>query len=115
MDDRTKAAFDAASEAVKQVLGLATATIGAAIALFDDGDKAGIDFGIGDTWIRLGLVLLAVSVVCGLLSLGAIAGQLGSPNEPKPSTYSKGLRLFHGVQLGTYGLGVLALVVQAIK
>ncbi|MFZ1477087.1 MAG: hypothetical protein WAT18_05020 [Sphingorhabdus sp.] len=115
MDDRTKAAFDAASEAVKQVLALATGTIGAAIALFDDGATAGIDFGAHDGWLQLGLVLAAVSVLCGLLSLGAIAGQLGSSKEEKPSTYSKGLRLFHFVQLASYGLGIVAMVIHAIS
>jgi len=113
-DDRTNAAFAAAGDTVKQLLALATASIGAAIALFDDGAKAGVDFGAADLWVRIALVLMAFSVVCGLMALGAIAGQLGSTRIAAPDSYAPGLRLFYGLQLAAYGLGVVALVVQVV-
>lgn len=113
-DDRIGAAFGAASDTIKQLLALATASIGAAIALFDDAKVAGIDFGPADLWVRIGLLLLAFSVLCGLMALGAIAGQLGSDKVDTPSSYAPALRLFYGLQLLGYGLGVVALVVHAI-
>ncbi|KQZ64602.1 hypothetical protein ASD67_09100 [Sphingopyxis sp. Root1497] len=113
-DERIGAAFGAASDTVKQLLALATASIGGAIALFDDGAKAGIDFGPADLWVRIGLMLLAFSVLGGLMALGAIAGQLGSDKVDTPNSYAPGLRRFYGLQLLAYGLGVVALVVHAV-
>lgn len=113
MDDRAKAAFDAAGESVKQLLALATGAIGAAVALFDDGDVAGIDFG-GNWGVYIGLVLLALSVAGGLFALGMLAGQLGSPAITSPSTYGRGVRLMAGAQMGFFGLGIFALVIAAI-
>jgi hypothetical protein len=113
MDDRTKAAFDAAGESVKQLLALATGAIGAAVALFDDGDVAGINF-VGNWGVYVGLVLLALSVASGLFALGMLAGQLGSTAIATPSTYGTGVRLMAGGQMAFFGLGVFALVIAAI-
>ena len=113
-EDRTKASFDAAGEAVKQLLTLATGSIGAAIALFDDGDTPGIAFGSNAACINIGLGLLAVSVVFGLFSLGALAGQLGSKDIEQPSTYAPAVLFFHIVQMGAFGLGLLMLVIAVI-
>jgi len=109
MDDRVKAAFDAASESVKQVLALGTASIGAAIALFDDDKTPGVNL-VGSWAIYAGLVLLALSVMFGVLALCAIAGQLGSTKTQSPSTYSTPVRLMAGAELIFYGLGILLLV-----
>ena len=113
-DDRCKASFDAAGEAVKQLLALATGSIGAAIALFDDGDSAGIDFGAAAGAVNIGLGLLAASVVFGLFALGTLAGQLGALAIETPSTYAGPVRLMHTLQMGLYGLGIIALVAAAI-
>jgi hypothetical protein len=113
-DERNNAAFGAAGDTVKQLLALATGSIGGAIALFDDDAKAGIDFGPSDLWVRIGLILLAFSVLSGLMALGAITGQLGSGKVATPDSYAFGLRLFYGLQLAAYGLGVVALVIHAV-
>jgi hypothetical protein len=115
MDDRTKAAFDAAGESVKQLLALGTGSIGAAIVLFDDGDVPGIDLQ-GNWGVYFGLVFLALSVLGGLFTLGMLAGQLGASAAeiPNPSTYSPKVRAMAGSQLGFFGLGILSLVGAAI-
>ena len=112
-DDRTQASFEAASEAVKQLLTLSVGSIGAAIALFDDADKTGIDFGTDGGCIKIGLALLGLSVAAGLFALGAIAGQLGSNAIDKPSTYAPAVRWLHLIQLTAFGVGLLVLVVVA--
>jgi hypothetical protein len=111
-DDQKAAAFTAVSNAAERMLAFATATIGGAIALFDDGQKAGIDFGGHDGAIRIALLLFGTSIISGLLTLGAIAGQLGNSAEPNP--YAPSLRLFYSGQLATYGLGIGALIFHAL-
>lgn len=112
-DDRKKAAFDAASESVKQLLVLGTGSIGGAVALFDR-DAPGISFGPTAGWIYSGLSILAVSVIFGLFALGCLAGQLGSPCIEEPTTYAKAPRLMMFIQMGGFGLGIAALVLAAI-
>lgn len=109
-DDRTKASFDMAGETIKQLLAVSIGSIGAAIALFDDGNKPGVDFGADGATIKSGLILLAISVVFGLFSLGSIVGQLGNDAVTKPSTYAWNIRFFYSAQLATLGLGISALV-----
>src|SRR5438270_13400590 len=99
LDERTKAAFAAASESVKQLLTLATASIGGAIALLDNPDVVGVQFGRNACLIDIGLVLLALSVVFGLFALGTLAGQLGSNEIRTPSTYAAPVRFMHSGQL----------------
>ena len=103
----------AAGDTIKQILTLATASIGGAIALFDDKDEAGIQFGMVAGWVDAGLVLLAVSVVFGLMAMGAKAGQLGSDKIAAPSTYAFALRTMTMGQMLFYGLGIAMLVVAA--
>jgi hypothetical protein len=107
-DDQKAAAFTAIGTAAERMLAFATATIGGAIALFDDGQKAGVDFGAEDGAIRVGLFLLGGSVVSGLMTLGAVAGQLGNSTDPQP--YAPALRMFYGAQLALYGFGLAALI-----
>lgn len=110
LDDRTKAAFDAAGETVKQLLALATASIGGMIALFDDGDAPGIDFGASAMWVNGALCLFGLSVVFGLFAMGTLAGQLGNDKITKPSTYAAAVLVMTIIQMGTFGLGVAAAV-----
>jgi hypothetical protein len=105
-DDRTKHAFEAATETVKQLLALATASIGGVIVLFDDKDHPGVDFGSAANAAHICLVILGLSVASGLLALGALAGQLGSKGIDDPSTYHPTVRLFVTLQILLYGLGI---------
>jgi hypothetical protein len=114
MDDRAKAAFEAAGDTIKQILTLATGSIGGAVALFDDKDQPGIQFGTAAPCVDAGLVLLAISVAAGLMAMGAKAGQLGSDKINVPSTYSPALRTFTIAQMAFFGLGIAMLVVAAI-
>lgn len=112
-DDRSKAAFDAAGHTIKQILTLATGSIGGAVALFDDKDHPGIQFGKAAACVDIGLALLALSVAAGLMAMGAMAGQLGSDKIAVPSTYSPALRIFTTAQMALFGLGIAMLVVAA--
>jgi len=113
VDDRSKASFDAAGEMVKQLLALGTAAIGGTIALFDDGNKAGIDLG-GGRGVYIGLALLALSVVSGVFALGMLAGQLGSPQIREPKTYSKPVRRMTMAQMLLFGIAILTLVAAVL-
>ena len=113
LDDRVKAAFEAAGDAIKQILTLATGSIGGAVALFDDRDQPGIQFGRCAGWIDAGLSLLALSVVFGLLARGAKTGQLGNDAIAAPSPYSVGVRFMALGQMACFGLGVASLVIAA--
>ena len=113
IDDRTKAGFDAAGDSVKQLLALATGSIGGTIALFDESGTAGINLG-DSRGVYLGLAFLALSVICGLFALGMLAGQLGSVKINAPSTYAPPVRLMAGGQMLMFGLAIAALVVATI-
>jgi hypothetical protein len=114
LDDRGKCAFDAATETVKQLLALATASIGGVIVLFDDKDKPGIEFGSAACAVDASLCLLGLSVVLGLLALGALAGQLGSDKISAPSTYAPTVRLMTAGQMFLYGLGIVVAIFAVI-
>lgn len=100
---------------VKQVLALATGSIGGVIVLFDDKDKPGIDFGAAACTVDAALWLLGGSVALGLLALGALAGQLGSPKITNPTIYANGVRLMTGGQMLVYGLGIGAAILAAVQ
>lgn len=112
-NERTRVSFDAASESVKQLLALATGSIGGTIALFDDDATSGIDLGEA-RGAYLGLALLALSIVFGLFSLGMLAGQLGSDRITTPSTYAKPVLFMAGGQMITFGLAIISLVVATV-
>ena len=113
MTDPKLKAYDFAQESLKQVLTLATGSIGAAIALLDDGDVAGIDFGAGAAWVYTGLALLVASVGLGLFGLFNLAGTLERPPPSGPSIYKGSIQFFWGGQLLLFvlGLGVLVLAI----
>ncbi len=113
MEDKIKAGFDVAGESAKQLIALSTATIGGALALFDDGNRPGLNLPDGTTLFGLGMVLLGLSVACGLVTLGAIVGQL-SERTATPSVYAKGVSLGYFSQMLTYGLGLLLLIWFAV-
>ncbi len=113
-DGRIGAAFGVAGETVKQLLALATATIGGAIALFDDDAQAGIDFGPNDGLLKFGLIMCGLSVISGLFALGAIVGQLGGSATP-PSVYAKGITTTYTTQLASYGLAIAAIVAHVVR
>lgn len=112
-DARNQAAFSLAGDTTKQVLALAIATIGGSIALFDDADLPGLSLPASHTWLFAGLLLLSLSVASGLFAIGALVGQLGAETA-SPSVYAKGVAFFYFGQLVTYGLGVIAVVLQAL-
>lgn len=113
LDDKIKAGFDVAGESAKQLIGLATATLGGAIALFDKGDQPGLNLPEGSTLFGLGMALLGLSVACGLVTLGAIVGQLSERTEA-PSVYAKGVSVGYFSQMLTYGAGLLLLIWFAV-
>jgi hypothetical protein len=113
MDDKIKAGFDVAGESAKQLIGLATATLGGALALFDDGTKPGLNLPDGATLFGLGLGLLGLSVAFGLMTLGAIVGQL-SERTATPSVYAKGVIVAYVLQMLAYVGGLAMLIWFAV-
>lgn len=113
LDEKIKAGFDIAAESTKQIIGLATATLGGAVALFDDATKPGLNLPGGTTLFGFGMVLLGLSVAFGLLTMGSIVGQLSEKTET-PSVYAKGVILAYSLQMVTYFLGLLLLVFFAV-
>lgn len=105
--------FKFAEGMVKQVLTLATASIGGIILIFDE-KASGIQLGAYSWWLFLSLVLLSVSVVTGVLSLGSLASQLGDPPAGGPSIYDKTARALSGTQLIAYALGIIFAVVEVL-
>ncbi|HIM30357.1 MAG TPA: hypothetical protein EYG57_12540 [Planctomycetes bacterium] len=105
--------FKFAEGMVKQVLTLATASIGGIILIFDE-KASGIQLGAYSWWLFVALVLLSVSIVTGVLSLGSLASQLGNPPEEGPSIYDPTTRALSGTQLLTYAAGIICAVVEVL-
>lgn len=107
--DQKLKAYDFAQESLKQVLTLATASIGGAIALLDKADQPGIDFGAHATLVFWGLGLLVGSVASGLLGLFNLAGTLDTPPATGITIYKGSIQFFWGGQLLLFvvGLGLL--------
>jgi hypothetical protein len=108
----TLKSFDLADAATKQLLVLATGTIGGAIALLDKSDTAGIDFGAHSLAIQHALWVLTFSAIFGVVAIFNLLGTLARPPEGGPSIYKGSIRLFSGLQLLLYPLG-LGLLVRA--
>lgn len=113
LDDKIKAGFDVAGESAKQLIGLATATLGGAVALFDDGETAGLNLPQSCSAFGWGMVSIGLSVAFGMVTLGAIVGQL-SERTTTPSVYAKGVIFAYLLQMLTYIVGLALLVGFAV-
>lgn len=114
MTDHKLKAYDFAQESLKQVLTLATGSLGGAIALLDDGDQAGINFGANACLVFWGLGLLVASTAFGLLGLFNLAGTLDRPPPDGITIYKGSIRFFWGGQLILFVVGLALLVIAVI-
>lgn len=104
--------FDLADGLVKQLLTLGTASLGGIVAIFDDGDQAGVQLADHSPCLIFSLALLALSVVSGVLVLGGLTGQLARKDGAEPSVYHKPIRVFTMLQMGCYALGIVFVVLD---
>lgn len=104
--------FELANGMVKQLLTLGTASLGGIVAIFDDGDRAGVQLAGHSPCLIISLALLALSVVCGVLVLGGLTGQVARTDGTKPSVYHKPIRVFTMLQMLCYALGIVFVVID---
>jgi hypothetical protein len=109
-DDVMLKSFDLADAATKQLLVLATGTIAGAIALLDNSNVAGIDFGPHSGAIETSLWVLTFSAIFGVAAMFNLLGTLARPPEEGPTIYKGSIRLFSALQLFLYPLGLFLLV-----
>lgn len=95
---------------VKQLLTLATASLGGIVAIFDDGSQPGVQLAGRSPSLLISLALLAFSVVCGVLVLGGLTGQLARTDGAQPSINHKPIRIFTMLQMFSYALGIIFVV-----
>jgi hypothetical protein len=112
-DDVMLKSFELADAATKQLLVLATGTIAGAIALLDNSNVAGIDFGPHSGAVQTALWVLTASAVFGVLAMLNLLGTLARPPREGATIYKGSIRLFSGLQLLTYPLGLFLLVKAA--
>ena len=112
MTETSKKAFDTITEMTKQLLTLASAILTLTIAFAKDilkpaPSKHAIDL-IQWSW---GLYLL--SIVCGILTLGTVAGTLANAANAQKTANPKqnSIRFFMCLQLVAFGFGTLLIVV----
>lgn len=106
-------AFDFAQESLKQVLTLATASLGGAIALLDDPAHRGVQFTDEPNIVLAGLSFLVASIGFGLLALFNLSGTLERPPETGPSIYKPSIQFFWGGHLLLFACGLGILVAAA--
>ena len=105
-------AFEFAEGMVKQLLTLATGSIGGIVALFEDDKQPGIQL-TGSPLLMWAIGLLAVSVVIGILTLGSLTGELAQKDRD-PNANAKGVRYPASVQMIAFGAGVIAVALEVM-
>jgi hypothetical protein len=114
MELRQQKAFDYAEAAIKQVVTLATVTIGAAIALFDDKSKSGLQLGDGE-WIIAGLALTVASAILGMFANNRLAGILVEESAfPNPRIDEPWVYRLWFFQLVTFAGGLASFAIAAM-
>src|SRR5207244_2032203 len=98
-------------ETTKQLLTLATGVLALTITFRKDIVKD--VSGEAETWLQLGWVLFLISAIAGVITLGALSGNLDKTNDP--SIYAGNIRVPSLVQLVTFTLGVGCILVFGIK
>ena len=103
-------AFEFADGMVKQLLTLATGSLGGLIAIFDDKAATGIQLS-GSYGIHTAIALLAASVVCGVVTLGCLTGQ-AARSDGTPDLNSRDVRFPAMAQMVTFALGIVAAALE---
>ena len=105
MDDRARIEFEFAQEVSKQLLGLATGVTALTITFADTFIKRS---GGDSSWlVHLAWLAFLVSIVFGVLTLGALTGVLGDRSgTTSPSVNAKNILLMGQLQAVTFLLGM---------
>ncbi len=113
MQNRQEKAFDYADAAIKQLVTLATAVVGATIVIFDNQDMAGVQIGGGFTLVA-GLGLTVLSILFGLFAGNRLAGILvEDAAHPVPKINEKLAYRLWALQMISFTVGVGLIVVAA--
>ncbi len=111
MDAAVTKAFDAAQDAIKQLLTLATAVIGGIVTFSGSGSNAILDFKAAGWPVPASIALMLVSIVFGFFALLNIIGTLST--DPNPTPYKPVIRLFATGQIVLFFLSIAILAVFA--
>lgn len=103
--DREEQRLELATESVKQQITLATAIIGATLAF--SGQLSGARQGAIWDLLPVAFVPLAVSIVCGVLTLMSLAFHLGKDGDPLAT---KDVRVLGALQNAVFMVSVLLMV-----
>ena len=106
--DRTKLAFDAAADSVKQVLTLSTAVLTFTVGFSSDIAKEAVDS--DRLWLRIAWLCLGSSVVAGVAALLSLTGALGGGKDgsnKELNIYTRSVRLTSGTQMVLFASGLV--------
>jgi hypothetical protein len=105
MDGRTEQAFSSAQEASKQVLTLATGLVAITVAFLNNLKSAVSSSAL--VYLHLAWICAGVSVLCGIVTLMLLTGQLGRGEKFAPEAiYSRPIAWAF---LGQFGLFIAGL------
>lgn len=104
--------FEFADGMVKQLLTLATGSIGGIIALFDDDKVAGVELA-GSWLLLLSIGLLVVSAIAGIVTLGCLTAELAQKKKPA-SVNRLQVRIPAMVQMVAFGLAVVGVAAEVV-
>jgi hypothetical protein len=111
-DWRSKS-FDFAADATKQLITVATGVVTAAVIFSKDFSPTGRGYAVA-AWI-----FLILSVICGIVSLLGLVGQLTNsqdgPNLPTLSGEKSIIRPAAGAQVGLFLVGMVFLIIFGFK
>ncbi len=100
MEESAKKAFDFAGDLTKQLITLSTGVIALTVSFLKgatDGVSNVAQVLLASAW---GFYLL--SIVFGIATLMALTGRLERHGDGEASIYSKSIRVFSGVQVGSF-------------
>jgi len=104
--------FEFAEGTVKQLLTLATGSLGGVIALFDDDKHAGVQ--LAGSWCLFAAIgLLAISMVAGIITLGCLTAQLAQTKKA-PSVNANDVRYPAMTQMVTFAFGIIAVAGEVV-
>jgi len=113
MEEQLRKAFDFAQEATKQLITLSTGIIALTIAFLKDVVKTAPPSAAD--YLYAGWFLYLVSIICGLITLLSLTGQLGGDKPASPSIYSLDIRIPSALQIVTFLTGLTLTIVFGVK
>ena len=111
MNPAVKKAFDAAQDAIKQLLTLSTAIVGAVVTFSGSGSTGILDFKAAGWPIPFSIVWMLLSMMFGFFALLNIIGSLSTDAAPTP--YKGVIRFFAGGQILFFFAAIVTLGVFA--